>query len=115
VTHTVTILADHKGHTAPHVSGDEYYVDASLVVTDATSGGEVITGASLGLSRVNAVLITGNSLPATYQVDVEISVASAYESNSSFALLFTANDGTNAAATGNITDTTVRVRVYGLI
>lgn len=115
MTHSVTLLADHKGMTTPRVHGDEYLVDASLIVTDATSGGEVVTAASLGLSRINAVLITGNSLPATFDVDVECSAAGAYESGTSFALLFTAMDGTNNAATGNITDTTVRVRVYGLL
>ena len=115
MAHTVTLLADHKGMTTPRVHGDAYLVDASLLVTTATSGGEVVTAASLGLSRINAVLITGNSLPATYDVDVECSAAGAYESGTSFALLFTAMDGTNAAANGNITDTTVRVRVYGLL
>ena len=102
MAHTVTLLKDHKGMTTPRVHGDEYLVDAALVVTEATSGGEVVTAASLGLSRINAVLITGNSIPATYD-------------GTSFALLFTAMDGTNAAATGNITDTTVRVRVYGIL
>lgn len=115
MAHTVTLLKDHKGMTTPRVHGDEYLVDAALVVTTATSGGEVVTAASLGLSRINAVLITGNSLPATYDVDVEVSAAGAYESGTSFALLFTAMDGTNAAANGNITDTTVRVRVYGIL
>ena len=115
MAHTVTLLADHKGMTTPRVHGDEYLVDASLLVTTATSGGEVVTAASLGLSRINAVLITGNSLPATYDVDVECSAVGAYESGTSFALLFTAMDGTNAAANGNITDTTVRVRVYGIL
>ena len=115
MTHTVTLLEDHKGMTTPRVHGDEYFVDAALVVTAATSGGEVVTAASLGLSRINAVLITGNSIPATYDVDVEVSAAGAYESGTSFALLFTAMDGTNAAAANDITDTTVRVRVYGIL
>jgi hypothetical protein len=115
MAHTVTLLADHKGMTTPRVHGDEYFVDAYIVVTTATSGGEVVTASSLGLSRINAVLLTGNSLPATYDVDVEVSATGAYESGTSFALLFTAMDGTNAAATGNITDTTVRVRVYGVL
>ena len=110
---TVTVLTDHKGYSASRVQGDEYVVDAYIVVTTATSGGEVVTASSLGLGSVNAVMLTGNSLPATYDVDVEVSAAGAYESASSFALLFTAMDGTNAAATGDITDTTVRVRVYG--
>ena len=113
MAHTVTLLADHKGYTNPRVVGDEYVVDASLLVTTALAGGEVVTAASLGLSSISCVTITGNSIPATHQVDVEISAAGAYESSSSFALLFTANDGTNAAANGNITDTTVRVRVWG--
>jgi hypothetical protein len=113
VAHTVTVLADHKGITRPKVVGDEYVVNASLLVTTAASGGEVVTATSLGLSSISCVSITGVSVPATHQVAVEITAAGAYESSSSFALLFTANDGTNAAADGDITDTTVRVRVWG--
>ena len=113
MTHTTTILADHKGMTTPKVSGDEYYVDAYIVVTTVTSGGEVITASSLGLNTINSAMITGTSLHATYQPYVEISATGAYESGKSFALVFTANDGTNANAEGDITDTTLRVRVYG--
>ena len=113
MAHTVTLLADHKGFTKPKVVGDEYVVDAAIVVTTATSGGEVITATSLGLDSITCATITGNSLPATHDVDIEVSATGAYESNSSIALLFTAMDGTNAAADGDITDTTVRLRVWG--
>lgn len=33
MTHTITILADHKGYTTPRVSGDEYFVDAVIDIT----------------------------------------------------------------------------------
>ena len=50
MTHTTTILADHKGMTTPKVSGDEYYVDANINITSYTEDGEIITAAELGLS-----------------------------------------------------------------
>ena len=58
----VTILADHKGMTTPKVSGDEYYVGAVIDLdTDNTDydDGILVEGADLGLSRINAVMITG--------------------------------------------------------
>lgn len=111
MAHTVTLLADHKGYTKPRVNGDEYMVDASILVTTYTTGGEVITATSLGLSSLSAVVITGNSLPATFSAVAECTATGAYEGG--FHLLMVAMDGTNAEATGNITDTTIRVRAFG--
>ncbi len=115
MAHTVTQLNDHAGFSGPKVVGHEYYSDAYVTVTVVTAGGEVINASDFGLSSISQVVLTGNSLPATYDVDVQVSASGAYASSSTFKLLFTAMDGTNAAAEGDITDTTVRVRLYGLL
>lgn len=118
MVHTVTLLPDHNGITRPKVSGNEYVVDGYIRVEEATSGGEVIEASSFGLSTVHCVAITGNGLSATYQAYVEVgnhpvNSSGEYESSTQFALVFVANDGTNAAATGDISDLNVRVRVWG--
>lgn len=57
MANTVTLLADHKGYTRPRVMGDEYVVDASIDI-QTYSAPEVVTAASLGLSRINRAVIT---------------------------------------------------------
>ena len=57
MANTVTLLADHKGFTRPRVMGDEYMVDASIDI-QTYSAPEVVTAASLGLSRINRAVIT---------------------------------------------------------
>tara|TARA_R100000900_G_scaffold29537_2_gene23447 strand:- start:17711 stop:18052 length:342 start_codon:yes stop_codon:yes gene_type:complete len=113
LAHTVTLLADHKGQTRPRVSGDEYFVDAAIVVTTYTAGGEVVSASSLGLGELTSVTITGNSLPATYSASAECTAAGLYEGG--FHLYLVNMDGTNAQASGDITDTTIRIRAYGNI
>ena len=113
MAHTVTLLADHKAFTKPKANGDEYQVDASILVTAYTAGGEVITASSLGLSSITTVVITGNSLPATYSAVAECTAAGAYEGG--FHLYMVNMDGTNAQASGDITDTTIRIRAFGLL
>jgi len=118
VTHTVTILADHKGYTAPNVSGAEYYVDAKINITAYTANGEVISASSLGLSSVNAVMITGQEKGvgnAGFLATVELDTSGDLASSSTFQIVATDFDGTNAAASANDDIGMVRVRVYGLI
>ena len=115
---TVTILADHKGHTGPRVSGDEYFVDAVIDITSYTSNGETILGSSLGLGRINAVIVTGvstDTISGGYSVSVisaetgaGAAIGGKYLSGSSFQI--------NVPAAGN-TDNVgeIRVRVYGVI
>ena len=59
MTHTVTIVADHKGFTTPRVSGDEYFVDANINITAYVQNGITVTASSLGLGSITAVLVTG--------------------------------------------------------
>lgn len=58
MAHTVTLVANHKGFTRPRVLGDEYVVDASIDIQTYTTGGVVITAASLGLKTINCAFIT---------------------------------------------------------
>jgi hypothetical protein len=104
LAHTLTLLGDHKGIARPKVVGDEYVVDASIIVTAYTAGGEVISASSLGLSSITSV-------PATFSAVAECTAAGAYEGG--FHLFMVAMDGTNAQASGDITDTTIRIRAYG--
>ena len=113
---TVTVLADHKGHTGPRVSGDEYFVDAVIDVTSHVAAGAVIPAAQFGLETITAACITGTEGGNTRLAGIEISATGAYESATSLALIFTNLDGTNATVADDGDPTcAVRVRVYGLI
>ena len=116
---TVTLIADHKGFTGPKVVGDEYYVDALCNVTAYTTGGEVVTAASLGLSSINQVLITGREESASNvivdSVHTEVGTTGDYESNTSFKLHATIKSTGAATGSGATTVNMVRVRVYGLL
>jgi len=115
LAYSVTLLADHKGIATPKVHGDEYYVDALVDVTSIVAAGSVIPASALGLSSINAVHITGYDNANAVMPQVEISAAGAYESGTSFALMFTALDGTNATLANDANGGSTRVRVYGLL
>ena len=114
---TVTILPDHKGHTAPHVHGDEYYVDAVVDVSTYDASGVVFSASDFGLSRVNAVTLTGTANVLFYPTFV-VSEAGAYTSNNSFTMLLVqALQATPAevADGGTHSGMQFRLRVYGLV
>lgn len=116
MTHTTTILADHKGMTTPKVSGDEYYVDANIEISSYTEDGEIITAAELGLSKVTTVMITGCEVAsgvALQRFVVELSATGAYESGTSFALVGTV--ASSGAESANSDLGFIRVRVYGIL
>ena len=114
---TVTILPDHKGHTAPHVHGDEYFVDAVVDVSTYDASGVVFSASDFGLSRVNAVTLTGTANVLFYPTFV-VSEAGAYTSNNSFTMLLVhALQATPAevADGGTHSGMQFRLRVYGLV
>tara|TARA_R100000734_G_C3240734_1_gene45477 strand:- start:111 stop:461 length:351 start_codon:yes stop_codon:yes gene_type:complete len=114
VTHTLSIVADHKGFTTPRVSGDEYFVDANINITSYTEDGEVITAAKLGLGSITAVMITGAETASGVALErfvVELSTTGAYESATSFKLVGTTASSGAESANGDLGF--VRVRVYG--
>lgn len=110
MAHTVTIIEDHKGFTAPRVSGDEYFVDAAIDITAYVQNGITVTAASLGLATITAAFVTGVEEETHSAQAVATAVTGAYESSSSFKLLL--NVGASEQ-TGTANEGTVRVRVYG--
>ena len=59
MAHTVSLLADHKGFTKPKAVGDEYMVDAIVNITNYVQGGITLTAASVGLSQITQLIVTG--------------------------------------------------------
>jgi len=113
LAYSVTLLADHKGVTAPKVVGDEYVVDALIDVTSIVAAGSVIPASALGLSSIHCVSIAGSDNANGLLATVEVSATGAYESGTSFALMFTSLDGTNATLANDGNGGSVRVRVWG--
>jgi len=120
MTIAVTVLADHKGVARPSVVGDEYAVDAHVKISVYHTA-DVVNASDLGLSRITAVVLTGQSKP---DIEGESGVfvgcglgTGVYESGSSFKLVLYNNDGDcqELSDATNIDDLTVRLRVWGLI
>jgi len=108
---TVTLLADHKGMTTPRVHGDEYLVDALVDITEYEAGGVTITAAQLGLSRINAVLVTGCE-QLTHTASVVLLATCSYLTGTSFKLALNAG---SAEQGGTANEGMVRLRVYGIL
>ena len=115
LVYTATLLADHKGNTSPKVCGDEYVVDALIDVTSHVAAGAEIPASAFGLSTIHCVCITGSEGANDAYPNVTVSTTGTYESESSFKLMFTNLDGTNATAAADDADPTcaIRVRVWG--
>lgn len=124
MVNTVTLLADHKGFTKPRVNGDEYMVDASILIATYTETGEVITAASLGLSTITAVVLTGTppALPAhSYVIQTQDGLgAYALGGAASFNLEINVESGAGVSAelANNNTDfsgQSIRIRAFGTL
>ena len=103
MAHTVTLIADHKGITAPRVSGDEYVVDAALDITAYVAGGIVVTASSLGLSTITAAFVTGVEEIGHSARAVATAETGLYESSSSFKLILStgsAHPGSQGSSPG---------------
>ena len=115
---TVAIVADHRGVARPKVVGDEYVVNATVNITSYPTGGETVNAADLGLSTITAVTLCGaeqNIGNTGFIYALNISTAGEYASASSFTVVLTNLDGTNAQATNTTDVGMIRVRVWGLI
>ncbi len=117
MAHTVTLLADHKGYTRPRVMGDEYMVDASIDIT-TYSAPEVVTAASLGLSRINRAMIVeiGGG-----QQRHSFNLVSNADNRNNLYIEVNVEDNTSgkeaelAGSDGSLDGTPIIIRVYGLI
>mgnify|MGYP001363272030 FL=1 len=129
MAHAITLLADHKGQTTPKVSGDEYYVDFVCDVTNypnLANGGVEVTAASLGLSRVNSVMITGQE-SLTYNGVIMCEAATGDYQRWSGSAFLDAKDGFTLAvlevaqatpaeeANASTVTFSFRMRAYGLL
>tara|TARA_R100000458_G_C8047732_1_gene96282 strand:- start:48 stop:395 length:348 start_codon:yes stop_codon:yes gene_type:complete len=113
LTYTSGILADHKGMTTPKVSGDEYYVDCWLDITEGVAGGAAFDSTLFGLSTVNAVVITGQE-DLLLNIFTEVTAEDGtYASGSSFELR--ATTASSGADKGTGAWGTIRLRIYGLL
>ena len=119
--YTIRALPDHKGFSKPKAVGDEYMVDVALDITSHVAAGATIDAERLGLKTVHAVIITGYEGRA-FSANVLIGqgaqtpdIAGNYESATSFKVVVTNLDGTNATAAANDADVgcALRLRVFG--
>ena len=115
MTHTVKLIADHKGFTKPKAVGDEYVVDVCVDSTNMPSGGVTVLASQCGLSTITCVTVTGAENGNHYKIVPEIAPETgAYESTSSFKLHY-ADDLGSGSTTSDTNVGSVRVRVWGLI
>lgn len=111
MTHTVTLLADHKGFTKPRVNGDEYMVDAIINISAYVQGGITLAASEVGLSQITQIMITGVE-EIGHSARAVVSTTGAYESVSSAKIILS----TGAAQLAGTSDEgMVRVRVFGLL
>ena len=121
----ITIIEDHKGSTAPRVSGDEYFVDCFVKMT-VYHDADVINDTDVGLSRITAAFLTGTTggvsdgsmaSGAYIQVPTANIATGLYTSTSSIKIFCYDNDGDCAEYSNahNFDDVTFRLRIYGLI
>jgi len=117
LANTITLLADHKGYTRPRVVGDEYMVDASVDI-QTYSAPEVVTAASLGLSRINRAMIVeiGGG-----QQKHSFNLVGGPDNQNNLYIEVNLEDNTSgkeaelSGGNASLDGTPIKVRVYGLV
>lgn len=99
MTHTLTLIADHKGYTKPKAIGDEYVVIADLDIADLG-----VVGAPTGLtgtfdSTANTLAITAGSNAGRITEGMEITIAGAADSGNNTAVTVLKKTGVSATPT----------------
>ena len=92
MTHTVTLLADHKGQTRPRVSGDEYFVDALLDIT--SYGSTAIAPVGNFTASANTFARTSGDAITSLEVGQQVTISNAVDSGNNAVVSVSANDGT---------------------
>ena len=113
MTHTVTLIANHKGITTPRVMGDEYVVDVCVDSTNLPSGGVTVTAAECGLTTVHCVTVTGAENGNHYKIVPEIAAETGAYASSSTVKLHYADDLSSGSTTSDTNVGSVRLRVWG--
>ena len=119
----ITIIEDHKGSTAPRVSGDEYFVDCFVKMT-VYHDADVINASDVGLNTITAATITGQTggvsdgsgaVGGYIQVPLANVATGLYTSSSSIKIVLFDNDGdcTVLSNATNMDVMTFRLRIWG--
>ena len=91
MTHTITLVADHSGVTAPKALGHEYYVDMIVNITDYDEG---VTSTGNFTAAANQFLRTsGAALPTDLVVGQELAITNAVDSGNNVTVTFVSLDG----------------------
>ena len=98
MTHTVTVLADHKGFTGPKVSGDEYYVDAVIDVTSYAASQITPTVTFVAAAANN---ITGDTLDGV-TAGQEITITNAADSANNATFIVVAGSSSTSFTLTNL-------------
>jgi len=91
MTHTITLVADHLGVTAPKVLGHEYYVDMIVNITDYDEG--VTTTGAFAASPNLFTRASGTALPTDLVVGQELAITNAADGANNATVTFVALDG----------------------
>ena len=119
----ITAIADHTGVSAPKVVGAEYVVDLFVKMTVYHTA-DVINASDVGLSTINAAVITGTTggvsdgsmaSGAYIQVPTANVATGLYTSSTSIKIVLHDNDGdcTVLSNATNMDDMTFRLRIWG--
>tara|TARA_B100001250_G_scaffold165816_1_gene142719 strand:- start:5090 stop:5470 length:381 start_codon:yes stop_codon:yes gene_type:complete len=117
----VNLLENHKGNSAPRVSGEEYYVDAVVDVQTYDSAGVVLSATDFGLSTISTVMHTGTSNVKFYPTfviswDGSTNLGGKYTSGKTVTMLIVDNLQSTSAEVGDggtHSGMQFRLRVYG--
>jgi hypothetical protein len=90
LTHTVTLVADHLGTTAPKVLGHEYYVDAIIDVTDLD---DALTTTGNFVALANTFTRTSGTAMTAFTVGQALAITNAADSGNNATVTVTAVDG----------------------
>ena len=93
MTNVVTVLGDHKGMTTPKVSGDEYYVDAKVNITDYR-GAAALAPVGNYVADDNTFTRTSGDLISGLEVGSSITITNSEDNGNNATVYITSNDGT---------------------
>ncbi len=88
MTHTVTLVADHLGTTAPKVLGHEYYVDAIIDVTDLD---DALTTTGNFVALTNTFTRTSGTAMTAFTVGQALAITNAADSGNNATVTVTTN------------------------
>ncbi len=104
MTHTVTILTDHKGVARPKANGDEYIVDALLDIT--SYGSTAIAPVGNFTASANTFARTGGDAITSLEVGQQVTLTNCVDGGNNTTVTVSANDGTTLTLSAVAADET---------